>query len=82
MMHIIIFNCITDGDATADDAGAVEKPHPEKVNRKLKKPRGFKEDPYVFLDPLDEAIGNTKKFYGLSEDFPAGQLLCRYAPKF
>ncbi|XP_022701059.1 tRNA (cytosine(34)-C(5))-methyltransferase-like [Varroa jacobsoni] len=66
----------TDGDA--DESGDMpNKPHPERVNRKLKKPRGYKEDPYIFIDPLDEAICNTRKFYQLTEDFPADQLLCR-----
>ncbi|OQR72984.1 tRNA (cytosine(34)-C(5))-methyltransferase-like [Tropilaelaps mercedesae] len=65
-----------DGEAHNPD-NVHGKPHPERVNRKLKKPRGFKEDPYVFLDPNDEATCNTRKFYELSESFPVSQLLCR-----
>ncbi|XP_028968425.1 tRNA (cytosine(34)-C(5))-methyltransferase [Galendromus occidentalis] len=60
-----------------DEVEATNKPHPEKINRKVKKPKGYKEDPYVFIDPKDESIVHTGKFYELAEDFPAAQLLCR-----
>ena len=61
-----------------DAAESTNKPHPEKVSRKVKKPKGYKEDPYVFIDPKDEALVQTGIFYELAKDFPASQLLCRF----
>ncbi|XP_055637098.1 tRNA (cytosine(34)-C(5))-methyltransferase [Toxorhynchites rutilus septentrionalis] len=49
----------------------------EPPKKKMKYHRGFKEDPFVFFDGTEEIFESIKKFYCLSEDFKAINLLTR-----
>ncbi|PVD20659.1 hypothetical protein C0Q70_18817 [Pomacea canaliculata] len=49
-----------------------EGPQPQKQPFK-----GYKEDPFLFLQPEDPVWAPVRDFYGLGEDFPVRQLLYR-----
>ncbi|KAL9976465.1 hypothetical protein ACROYT_G013772 [Oculina patagonica] len=62
-----------DNDTTGEPAQQVQPPR-KKAKVEMK---GFKEDPFVFIEADDEHWPLIKKFYGIDECFPANQLMVR-----
>ncbi|XP_076470380.1 RNA cytosine-C(5)-methyltransferase NSUN2-like [Babylonia areolata] len=60
------------GNSRKRKAESEEGPQPKK--RDLK---GYKEDPFLFLEPDDPVYPAIRDFYGLAEGFPIDQLLYR-----
>lgn len=68
---------ITSSDQSKDNVdGNTAKPM-QQPNPKKRRLTGFKEDPFIFMDENDPDWVAIKNCYGLSEQFPAKQLIHR-----
>ncbi|KAK7505251.1 hypothetical protein BaRGS_00003413 [Batillaria attramentaria] len=70
---------VTIGDTRKRRAETEDGPQPKKRT----KMSGYREDPFLFLQPDDPVWPPVKNFYGLGDDFPMNQLLyrCEQGPK-
>lgn len=70
---------ITAADTRKRRGGKAEGPS----SKKKMKLQGYREDPFLFLQPEDSIYPPIKDFYGLGDDFPMNQLLyrCEEGPK-
>lgn len=64
------------GPTEPESTGGREQ-HKKQPNPKKRRYGGFREDPFVFIEPDDPDWYQIRDFYGLSQNFPVNQLVHR-----
>jgi len=67
----------TNGGTAGEDGSQPKQQATKQANPKKRRYGGFREDPFVFMEPDDADWCKIRDFYGFANDFPVDQLVHR-----